>query len=124
MSYQRANVPCGTCRLCRHYDVILLIPDEGDVIESYEHQIVDVPGTGPVAVVKKGVDGNCIYLGPDGCAIHERAPAICQAFDCRRLFLSKSRMERRAMVKAGAADKEIFEAARKRLHTLPEVGPK
>jgi hypothetical protein len=36
-------------------------------------------------------------LGRDGCTLHDRAPAICPAFDCRDLFLSKTRAERLAM---------------------------
>lgn len=114
---ERANVPCGSCRLCCRADVIMLLPEEGDDVASYEHEILRLP-EGVGAVVKKGADGNCIYLGVDGCTIHDRAPAICRIFDCRRWFLSKTRPERRRLVKAGMADKEIFEAGRERLHTL------
>ena len=119
---ERANIPCGSCHLCCRGDLILLMPDEGDVIESYQCDVMELP-SGPVAVVKKGADGNCIYLGPDGCSIYDRAPVICRTFDCRRLFLSKTRNERRAMVKAGLADADVFEAGRKRLSSLPKVFP-
>ena len=95
----------------------MLFPDEGDVVESYEHRVVDLP-EGRGAILKKGSDGNCIYLGPSGCTIHDRAPKICRVFDCRRWFLSKSRNERRTMVKAGAADAAVFEAGRKRVSSL------
>ena len=27
-------------------------------------------------------NGDCVYLGPDGCTIHGRHPAICRTFDC------------------------------------------
>lgn len=117
MTHQRADVPCGDCRLCCRSDVIMLLPDEGDVVESYEHIVVDLP-EGRGAILKKGADGNCIYLGPEGCTIHDRAPLICRVFDCRRWFLSKTRIERRAMVKSGLADADIFEAGRKRAHTM------
>ena len=65
LSQLRADVPCGPCHLCCRGDIILLMPDEGDVIESYQHDVFDTP-SGPAAIVKKGADGNCIYLGPDG----------------------------------------------------------
>lgn len=113
----RANVPCGSCRLCCRSDVIMLFPDEGDIIESYEHAVVELP-EGRGAILKKGADGNCIYLGPDGCTIHDRAPLICRMFDCRRWFLSKTRNDRRALIKAGIADADIFEAGRKRVASL------
>lgn len=114
----RADVPCGSCHLCCRGDVIMLLPDEGDDVASYEHEIVTLPGVGTGAVLKKGRDGNCIYLGPDGCTIHDRAPTICRIFDCRRWFMSKTRAERRRLVASGLADKEIFEAGRQRLASL------
>lgn len=92
---ETSHVPCGNCHLCCRSDVIMLLPEHGDVIESYDHEWVTLP-EGRGAVVKKGADGNCIYLGPDGCTIHNRAPAICRIFDCRRWLLSKTRNERRA----------------------------
>jgi Fe-S-cluster containining protein len=98
----------------------MLLPEHGDVIEGYDHEWVTLP-EGRGAVVKKGADGNCIYLGPDGCTIHDRAPAICRIFDCRRWFLSKTRNERRALVKSGMADADVFEAGRKRLHMAGTV---
>ncbi len=113
---ERANVPCGSCHLCCRGDVIMLLPEEGDDVASYEHEIVTLPeGTG--AILKKR-DGHCIYLGPKGCTIHDRAPAICRIFDCRRWYASKTRAERRRMVAAGIADREVFEAGRLRLGSM------
>jgi hypothetical protein len=43
--------------------------------------------------LKKGDDGNCIYLGETGCQIHGRAPRACQAFDCRRYALLRQELE-------------------------------
>lgn len=115
----RSDVPCAGCRLCCRHDVIVLLPEHGDILENYDYEYVASPD-GSLATVKKGPDGNCIYLGADGCTIHDRAPAICRVFDCRRFFLSKSRNERRSLVKSGMADAAVFEAGRRRLHTLPE----
>lgn len=92
----------------------MLLPDRGDVIENYQHVVIEGLG----AIVAKGTEGNCIYLGADGCTIHDRAPFICRIFDCRRWFLSKTRIERRTMVKSRLADAEIFKAGRKRLSSL------
>lgn len=115
------DVPCGTCRLCCRGDVIMLIPEEGDDVSSYEHDIVTLPGVGTGAILKKNAEGNCVYLGPQGCTIHDRAPKICRVFDCRRWFLSKTGGERRRLVASGMADADIFKAGQRRAHTLPDV---
>jgi hypothetical protein len=114
---ETASVPCGDCHLCCRGDVIMLFPEHGDRIDDYQHIVIDVP-EGRAAVVAEGDDGNCVYLGPTGCTIHDRAPFICKVFDCRRWFLSRTRTERRAMVKSGLADAAVFQAGRERLHTL------
>lgn len=117
MTEFRANVPCGSCQLCCHHDVIMLFPEKGDDVSSYEHEYRDLP-MGRVPILKKGASGNCVYLGTSGCTIHDRAPAICRVFDCRRWYLSKTRTERRVMVKLGMADQAIFDAGRERLASL------
>jgi len=113
----RATVPCGGCHLCCHGDAIMLLPDEGDDVASYDHEIVTLPGVGTGAILKK-TDGHCVYLIDGRCSIWERAPTICRVFDCRRWYLSKTRPERRRMVKAGFADQAVFDAGRDRLSTL------
>lgn len=118
---ERASVPCNGCNLCCRGEAIILLADEGDDIASYEHVLVDIPGLPPQAVLKKGADGNCIYLGPTGCTIHDRAPKICKHFDCRGWYLSKTRAERRRMISQGHASKEIFDAGRARLKTLQRI---
>jgi hypothetical protein len=54
----------------------------------------------------------------NGCTIHDQAPAICRAFDCKELFLSKTRAERLMLAKSGAVSNEIFSAGRRRIKTL------
>jgi Fe-S-cluster containining protein len=118
----RAHVPCNGCTACCHADVIQLYPQHGDDVESYEHVVVPIPDSrmnhAYAAILKKGEDGNCIYLREGRCSIWERAPFICRIFDCRRWFLSKTRPERRRMVKAGMASREVFDAGRRRVDTL------
>lgn len=120
MSNTPVSVPCNGCTLCCRRDMIMLLPDEGDDVDSYEHEIRTVPGVGSIATVKKGADGCCIYLGADGCTIHERAPTICKTFDCRDFYRRKTRHERRRLVAEGMCSKDVFEAGRVRLHTLIE----
>ena len=110
------NVPCNGCRACCLHDMIPLLPERGDLIWTYKHEVV-ATAAGPKAVLQRGETGECIYLGRDGCTIHDRAPAICRAFDCRHLFLSKTRAERIAMIKSGMVSNEIFA-----LRTAGDVG--
>lgn len=112
------SVPCNGCTLCCRRDMIMLMPEEGDDVGSYEHEIRTVPGVGSIATVKKGANGHCIYLGDGGCTIHDRAPVICKTFDCRDLYRTKTRHQRRMLVASGMASKAVFDAGRERLHTL------
>lgn len=118
----RANVPCNGCRACCINDLIMLYPEHGDDPSQYETMEIVNPLTG-----KKGralthkPNGECTYLGPEGCTIHDRAPVLCKAYDCRRNFLKFTRAERRRLVKEGIVDREKFDAGRKRLHTLEDA---
>lgn len=117
----RSSVPCGSCKVCcKDRNLIVLMPDEGDDVASYDHVVTDLPKLGQVPILRHAADGNCIYLGPEGCTIHGRAPFICRIFDCRRFFLAHSRSERRMMLKKDACSKEVFDAGRERLPSLKE----
>ena len=94
------------------------MPEDGDVVDSYEHQVMMIPGVGMLAFLKQRANGDCIYLGRDGCTIHKRAPLICQTFDCRAFYLSKTRAERQALSHGSKNSKAIFFAGRTRLKTL------
>ena len=110
------NVPCGRCTACCQGDVILMHPEMGDQASDYETE--EIPINGQLAdVLKQKDNGDCIYLGAQGCTIHERAPAICREFDCRDLWRRLgSRAERRRMVAAGMVSKDVLDAGRERSH--------
>ena len=115
----RANVPCNGCRACCINDMIVLHPEMGDDASTYLTEPTTNPITGkPVLQLRHKPNGECIYLGDTGCTIHDRAPAICREYDCRRNFLQFSRNERRHFVKIGLMSKEKFAEGRRRLHTL------
>lgn len=65
--------------------------------------------------LKRGADGNCIYLLDDGCSIHGRQPVACRSFNCAKYFQSKTRQQRRGLIKAQPRFKAIFDAGRARL---------
>jgi hypothetical protein len=92
------NVPCSGCRACCLHDMIPLMPERGDLIWTYEHEVI-ATNAGPTAVLQCGESGECIYLGRDGCTIRDRA-------------------ERLALAKSGMVSNEIFTAGYERLKTL------
>jgi len=119
----RSTVPCDGCRLCCQNDLIVLHPEHDDKPEDYECERIVNPLTGrAVYALKRNEKNECIYLGLSGCTIHDRAPAICREFDCRKFFLKFSRQQRRMMEKTGWATKELFAAGRSRLASL-KVAP-
>lgn len=111
-----ATVPCGSCRrCCRGNSIVMLLAHEGDAVETYQHEIVDLPGAGRGPILKRKENGDCIYLGEQGCTIHGRAPVICKVFDCRNAymaFMQHAPSDRRRMIKARAVDKEILDRGR------------
>lgn len=112
-------VSCNGCRACCMGDLIVLHPENGDSPEEYDCEVVVNPITRkPVFALRRNEKNECVYLGPDGCTIHDRAPTICREFDCRRFFLGFSRTERRMMVSKGIMTKVVFDAGRARVHTL------
>ena len=115
-------VPCNGCTACCRGDLIALKEHLGDKPEDYKvHKHRNVV-TGKVDwVLDHKPNGDCVYLGPRGCTIHDRAPVVCREFDCRAVFLALTKEQRREWVKSGAIKKEVFAAARARLGTLKEV---
>ena len=93
-----AIVKCGACRACCRGEAVVLHPEHGDDVSSYETQPMPLPGLGggglleklAVAIgsssrllLKQKTNGDCIYLSDDaGCTIHARRPAMCRVFDC------------------------------------------
>jgi Fe-S-cluster containining protein len=120
----RTEVPCGSCTRCCKGEAVMLMPEEGDNLASYEHEMADLPFDGRRAILKRKPNGDCVYLGETGCTIYDRAPAICRHFDCRKAyqaFIARfGRAERRRMLAMGAISKEVIEEGRVRLASLDE----
>jgi len=71
-----ADVPCGTCHLCCK----MLTPLRDTEYSKY--QWMWVQGR---RALKRKPNGDCFYLADTGCSIHDRAPKVCQDFDCRKM---------------------------------------
>lgn len=67
---------CDGCITCCIKDKVSLMPDEDPA--GYRTVLVD--GT---HFLERNAEGNCVYLTPTGCSIHERRPFVCRRYDCR-----------------------------------------
>jgi hypothetical protein len=120
----RAHVPCGLCTACCRRELILVHPEHGDDIESYDTRDVTI-GPATFKALRQRDDGACVYLSPFpgvGCTIWERAPAICREFDCRGLFVRYTRGQRRDLLRRGLLTEDVIAAGRERQHTLGREG--
>jgi len=111
LSLPAAVVPCGGCRLCCQKTPVMLVPEAGDDVKSYD----TVVGPDGRSYLRMRDSGDCIYLNDSGCTIHDRVPYACRVFDCRAQYLRRTRDERRAEIKAGMLDKRIMKRAKELL---------
>ena len=111
----QVDVPCNGCVLCCVRQRVPLI--DGDDPADYAHH-AETFGDVTLNVLDHKPDGSCVYLGPDGCTIHGRAPKVCREFDCRGAYLMHDRHERRRRVRLKLADPRVYEAGRARVGSL------
>jgi Fe-S-cluster containining protein len=111
-------VPCDGCTACCRNELVILHPEDGDVISTYRTHPIRHPMTGALAfALDHKPNGDCVYLGESGCTIHNRAPAVCRSFDCRRLYSLLTSKQRREQSKDPIM-KTRLDAGKKRLGTL------
>ena len=67
---------CGGCTRCCHGDTIWIQPGEDP--KPFKTRLVKGRRQ-----LRKGDDGNCVYLGEGGCQIQDHKPLVCRLFDCR-----------------------------------------
>jgi Fe-S-cluster containining protein len=92
-----------------------ILPERGDNPAEYDTATCYTPGKKPYMILNRKDNGECIYLGADGCTIHDRAPWVCRTFDCRELYKASDRVGRRIAIKRGDMTKEIFDRGRELL---------
>ncbi|MDO8800078.1 YkgJ family cysteine cluster protein [Phenylobacterium sp.] len=108
-------VACGGCPShCCKNDAIILHPELGDDVSSYEAEAIRHPLTGqPAMMLKHKPNGDCIYLGAAGCEIHGRHPAICRKYDCGDQYAKMGRENRRALIARGLFSRAQLAQGRK-----------
>ncbi len=116
----QTEVPCNTCiECCRSKQALLLHPDQGDDVSSYQVTAAAHPDTGAlVYLLATKENGECIYLGPSGCTIYLRRPLLCRTFDCRKHYLILPRQDRDNLVRLGLSSRAVFNAGRARQKSL------
>jgi Fe-S-cluster containining protein len=90
-------IPCDACTECCKTDQVILRPEAGDDLASYELDYIEsalYPGQRVPALKRDPRTGYCVYLRDTGCAIHDRAPATCRRFHCARMFKALGRLSR------------------------------
>lgn len=116
----RSSVPCAGCTACCKNELLILHPEMGDDPANYETMAVINPlDRKPAVAIKMKPNGDCWYLGEDGCTIHDRAPAICKEFDCRK-FVQRlgNRADRRKFISQTGYKPDVINAGLKRMDTL------
>ena len=109
------EVACNGCTACCRNNLIALLPDDGDDVESYVREPMRASNGIIVGYhIPQKPDGSCHYLRAGACSIYARRPAVCRTFDCRKWFLSFEREQRRELFGNGG----IEDAARRRIDTL------
>jgi len=119
-----ARVPCGTCTACC-YQAAPIRPQWGDDPSAYlTTQETDPRDGSPVLILRRREDGACVYLRDGACSIYATRPAICKAFDCRRLYhvvqmilhLHRAIPGSAQEIRAPAAMQAVLEAGKARSH--------
>ena len=111
------DVPCGKCRLCCKTLIVPLAQEEYD---QYDWAwITTRDGNRLGRALRRKPNGDCVYLGEEGCTIHGRAPHVCRRFDCRELFKKSDRAGRRQAIGSGKIPKALFDKGREMLKEHP-----
>ncbi len=81
---QTKALACDGCTLCCQGhaglgDAIMLQPQDDP--KQYHTQVIQGR-----LMLKWKPDGDCFYLGKNGCTIYERRPLRCRQLDCRDLL--------------------------------------
>ncbi|HWL47264.1 MAG TPA: YkgJ family cysteine cluster protein [Sphingomonadaceae bacterium] len=122
-------IPCDGCTLCCFNEQVILRPEAGDVLDTFDWEYIETPlypGQQVPALKRDPTTGHCIYLTEAGCSIHARAPAICRRFHCARTFKALGRISRAKRdilwAMGHVLDKVLVERGRDRLELARRLG--
>ena len=112
------NVPCGGCTRCCHNDTVRLLPeDDPSQYQTKPHQHM----TGAL-MLAHAPNGDCVYLGPQGCTIHATKPLMCRQMDCRLLAQKITWTKARKLEAQGVLHMSIWRRGKELLRSKTENG--
>lgn len=104
-----AQVPCGDCRLCCYGEAVFVMPERGDSLEGLTVVREFNPLTKRMGWrIPHRPDGACVHLGPAGCTVYDRRPAICRTFSCVALAQMPAAKRRLYIERTGGGAKELM----------------
>jgi hypothetical protein len=87
-SHDGKETPCNGCTICCKCDAVGLYPQEEAMFQHEPHAYA----AGEKMVAHRE-NGDCVYLGENGCTIHGNKPIKCQTMDCRAIYKNISPRE-------------------------------
>lgn len=87
------DVPCGGCMRCCRGDAIRLLPMDNPA----RYLTVPHPRYSGQLMLDHKPNGDCVYLGEQGCTIQDDKPLMCQEMDCRHIAKALSFTQARKM---------------------------
>ncbi len=110
----RNETPCNGCTLCCRQDAIrLLDEDDASTYATEPH-----PAGGGLLMLAHKPNGECIYLEPNGCGIHDRAPSLCRSADCRSIAYRIDFETARRLHALGRLDLRVWDKGKQLLDDL------
>ena len=105
------NVPCNGCTACCRQSIPRVLDRRLDDVSRYKLSAT----TDGTAVLATKPNGDCYYLGKQGCTIYNDRPFMCRHFDCREVYNMLTEKQRDEIANRTPWTKPIFEAAKERL---------
>ncbi len=108
------EVPCRGCTLCCQGDAVRL--EEEDLNRGYRTE--PHPYLAGALMIAHKPNGECVYLEDGGCSIHDHAPSLCRAADCRSLAVRYDFDAARALHALGRLDIRVWDQGKKLLEEM------
>ena len=104
-------VPCSGCTLCCRGDAIRLTAEDN----SKQYITEPHPYIAGALMIAHKENGDCIYLDPNGCRIHNSAPSLCRIADCRSIALRFGFPEAMELHRSGKINIKVWDKGKELL---------
>ena len=111
------GVPCDGCTRCCHGDAVRLLASD----DLSKYQTEPHPYMPEAWVVAHKPNGDCLYLGDEGCTIHDTKPQMCRDMDCRRIAMAITWTQARKAAAGGMLRMDVWRRGKELLASIPEL---